>query len=110
MRHTWIFLLTRKRVFLSTRGNICDCVEVTCTKMKTIYKSLAMYLFALDESTGDHFLVVTCGRSYLYDVHVRLTAEQARRFSDDLNASDTTAMNALATEIYNNPEKFLDAS
>ncbi len=66
-----------------------------------------MYVLREDEETGEHFLDVACGRSFMYNVRVALSPEQAKKFKDDLAKQDTDAMSALAQHVYENPDAYL---
>ena len=70
--------------------------------MKKVYVKQWAYLVLLDEATGEYFIDVSGGVA-MYDVRLKLSADEVEAFRHD-----STALDSLADRVSYSPQEFAD--
>jgi hypothetical protein len=71
--------------------------------MEILEEDHYFYTFWRDEKTGEHFLETTCGRTAVFMITIKLTANEMTKYH-----TDPQSIRALAQEIVDAPDRFLD--
>lgn len=69
--------------------------------METLYDEPYLYTISRDEKTGEYFMDVTCGRTAIFNVQIKLNNKEIKRF-----LTDRKSLGVLALRVMDAPEKF----